>query len=140
MLCGSIVAVIPYCLGFHIFHLFHAMNFTCCILPNFNVSIWCFEVNFLWTVATVLSIALKFINAVQWSTANFIKYSCWAYKSLSLKICFCTHSLVVDHVGCSNSGWISFMLLFLLSMLCSVHIQLCKLECFLVFITWLWNL
>jgi len=28
MLCGSIVVVILYCVGFHIFHLFHAMNFT----------------------------------------------------------------------------------------------------------------
>jgi len=39
MLCGSIVAVVSYYLGFHIFDLFHVMNFTYCILPNFYVSI-----------------------------------------------------------------------------------------------------
>ena len=51
-LCGSSVAVISYCLGVHIFHLFHVMNFRCCILPNLNVSVWCFEVKFPWIVAT----------------------------------------------------------------------------------------
>jgi len=36
---GDNVAVILYCLGFHIFRLFHAMNYICCILPNFIASI-----------------------------------------------------------------------------------------------------
>jgi len=35
---GGNVAVILYCLDFHIFRLFHAMNCICCILPNFIVS------------------------------------------------------------------------------------------------------
>jgi len=39
MLRGGNVAVISYCLGFHILPLFHAMNCICCILPNFIASI-----------------------------------------------------------------------------------------------------
>ena len=39
MLRGGNVAAILHCLGFHIFRLFHAMNFICCILPNFIASI-----------------------------------------------------------------------------------------------------
>jgi len=39
MLHGGNVPVILYCLGFHIIRLFHAMNYICCILPNFKVSI-----------------------------------------------------------------------------------------------------
>jgi len=39
MLRGGNVAVILYSLGFHIFHLFRAMNCICCILPNFIASI-----------------------------------------------------------------------------------------------------
>jgi len=34
VICGNEI-VIFYCLGFHIFRLFHAMNCICCILPNF---------------------------------------------------------------------------------------------------------
>jgi len=39
MLRGDNVAVILYCLGFHIFRLFDAMNGICCILPDFIASI-----------------------------------------------------------------------------------------------------
>jgi len=39
MLRGGNVAVILYCLGFHIFRLFHAMNYIFCILPEFIASI-----------------------------------------------------------------------------------------------------
>jgi len=39
MLRGGNVAVILYCLGFHIFRLFHAMNCIRSILPNFIASI-----------------------------------------------------------------------------------------------------
>jgi len=34
MLRSGNIAVILYCLGFHIFRLFLAMNCICCILPN----------------------------------------------------------------------------------------------------------
>jgi len=40
MLRDGNVVVILYCLGFHIFRLFHAMNCICCILPNFIASIY----------------------------------------------------------------------------------------------------
>jgi len=39
VLRGGNVAVILYCLGFHIFRLFNAMNCICCILSNFIASI-----------------------------------------------------------------------------------------------------
>jgi len=39
MLRGDNGAVILYCLGYHIFSLFHAMNCICCILSNFIPSI-----------------------------------------------------------------------------------------------------
>jgi len=39
MLRGGNLAVILYCLDFHIFRLFHAMNCICRILPNFIASI-----------------------------------------------------------------------------------------------------
>ena len=42
MLRGSNIAVILYCLGFHIFRVLYAMNFIRCILPNFNLSIQCY--------------------------------------------------------------------------------------------------
>jgi len=34
MLRSDNIAVILYCLGFHIFRVFLAMNCMCCILPN----------------------------------------------------------------------------------------------------------
>jgi len=39
MFRGGNVTMILYCLRFHIFRLFHAMNCICCILPTFIVSI-----------------------------------------------------------------------------------------------------
>jgi len=99
MLRGSNTAVILYCLGFHSFRLFHAMNFIRCILSNFNLSIQCCEVKFSWTVATVLFIALdNSLMLVQSSEALLLVE---VISHLSLEMCICTHSLVVDHIGCS---------------------------------------
>jgi len=44
-------------------------------------------------------------------------------------MCVCTHSLAVDHIGCSICLYQSSpILLFFLSMLCLVLNQLCTLE------------
>jgi len=91
-------------LGFHIFRLFHAVNFICCILPNLNVSIYCCEVKFSWTVATVLFIALHNpIMPMQSSKALLFLNNILVevLSHLSLDMCICTHSLVVDNIGCS---------------------------------------
>jgi len=43
MLLNGNVTVILYCLGFHIFRLFHAMNCICCICAKFycfNLLLW----------------------------------------------------------------------------------------------------
>jgi len=56
MLRGSNVAVILYCLGFHIFRLFHAMN---CNVASCQILLFQFNaVKFSWTVATALFIVL----------------------------------------------------------------------------------
>ena len=85
MLRGGNVTVILYCLGFHIFRLFHAINCIWCILPNFIVSIWYCEVKFSWTAATVPFIALhNSLMLMQCSAVkhcHFIKCFCWGYKS-----------------------------------------------------------
>ena len=80
MLRGGNVTVILYCLDFHIFRLFHVMN---TYVASCNILLFQFNaVKFPWTAAIVLFFALhNSLMLMQWSTAIFIKHSCWGYKS-----------------------------------------------------------
>jgi len=102
------------------------------LMFQFDAVKWCCHEQ--WPVITVLSIA-QHHSLMQSSEPLLLLQNIFieVVSYLSLENCFCTHSLVVDHIGCSINIWICSILLFLLSMLCSVRIQLSKLECFFVF-------
>jgi len=106
------------CLGFHIFRLLHAMNCICCILPNFIASIECCEMKLSWTVLhnslvlTQCTEALPFLQNILVEVINH----------LSLEMCICTHSLVVDQIGCSICVYQSHIAIFCYRAVFNAHL------------------
>jgi len=91
-----------------------------CQIECFSLMLWS---DVFIRVATVLFIALhNSLIIIQSSEELLFLYNILVevISRLSLEICICTYSLVIDHMGCSINVWISFILLFFLSMLCRV--------------------